>query len=429
MRAALWLIGLFVAAVALALFAGDNEGTVTVFWPPHRVDLSVNLALLLLLLGFALVHAALRAWSALLALPHQARRWRERERERAINTLLLDARIQYTAGRYLRARKAAEAALARTQEDGLGEGEGEMPPARKLPLRTQAHLMAAESAHALQDEITRERHLAAALAAAATPGAAGELRQAVLLRAAHWALNAQDPVAALARLDELPGGARRRTAALRLKLKAQRHSGRIAEAMDTARLLAKHGAFSPLGAASLLRGLAAERIAQAGDLDDMEQVRAALDARERATPELALRAAQRVLALGGDVARVRQWLAPVRDDLLAQSEALTDAQRVRLARVLEATMADSDTTDTEWLARIEGAQRQHPRDAILQYLAGMACLQHGLWGKAQSLLGQAARALDDAGLRRSAWRALARLAEQRGDSAAAASAWREAAQG
>ena len=38
---------LFFFGQALALFAGDNEGTVTVFWPPHRVDLSVNLALLL----------------------------------------------------------------------------------------------------------------------------------------------------------------------------------------------------------------------------------------------------------------------------------------------------------------------------------------------------------------------------------------------
>lgn len=59
MRAA-WLIGLFAAAVALALFAGDNDGTVTVFWPPYRVDLSVNLLLLLLALLFALLYGALR---------------------------------------------------------------------------------------------------------------------------------------------------------------------------------------------------------------------------------------------------------------------------------------------------------------------------------------------------------------------------------
>ena len=42
MRAALWLLALFGAAVAVALFAGSNQGTITVFWPPYRVDLSLN---------------------------------------------------------------------------------------------------------------------------------------------------------------------------------------------------------------------------------------------------------------------------------------------------------------------------------------------------------------------------------------------------
>lgn len=72
MRSALWLAALFAVAVALALFAGDNQGTVTVFWPPHRVDLSVNLVLLLLGLLFVLVHLSLRAVAAMAELPRQA---------------------------------------------------------------------------------------------------------------------------------------------------------------------------------------------------------------------------------------------------------------------------------------------------------------------------------------------------------------------
>ena len=99
MRAALWLVGLFAMAVALALFAGDNDGTVTVFWPPHRVDLSVNLALLLLALSFALLYVGLRAIGALLELPRQARRWRAQQRERATHAMLLDAITQFSAGR------------------------------------------------------------------------------------------------------------------------------------------------------------------------------------------------------------------------------------------------------------------------------------------------------------------------------------------
>ena len=426
MRATLWLMGLFAAAVALALFAGGNQGTVTVFWPPHRVDLSVNLVLLLALLLFALLYGALRTVAALLELPRQARRWRMQQRERATNALLLDARVQLTAGRYLRARKAAESVLARAQAPGA-----QQPDTRPalIGLRTLANLTAAESAHALQDEPNRNRFLDEALAAAATPGANAELREAVLLRAAHWAVNTQDPAGALARLAELPTGAQRRTAALRIKLKAARQAGHIADAMETARLLAKHRAFSPQAAASLMRGLAAEQIARAYDAAELQAIWAALGATERAMPELALRAGQRLLDLGGAAALARSWLAPVWEQGLADPGALTDAQQVRLAHALEeALAAGDDGADTEWLARIEAAQQAHPHDATLQYLAGVACLHRGLWGKAQALLAQCARTLPDVGLRRNAWRAQALLAERRGDEAAAAAAWRAAAQ-
>ena len=424
MRAALWLVGLFAAAVALALFAGDNEGTVTVFWPPHRVDLSVNLALLLLVGLFVLLHLALRALSAVFELPRQARRWRAQQRERATHAMLLDAFTQFSAGRFLRARKAAEGALAREQ---ALQGAGDAPP-HALALRTLAHMTVAESAHALQDQATRDAHFDQALDTAASRGGAAELREGVLLRATRWSLHDHDPAGALARLDELPTGANRRTAALRLKLKAARQAGRIAEAMDTARLLAKHRAFAPEAARSLVRSLAAELIGRAHDAGQLQAVWDSLDPAERTMPELALRAGQRLQALGGDDAVARQWLKPVWDEMLALPESFSDMHRTRLARVLEAGMATTgEPSDQEWLARVEAASQASPREPSLQYLAGMACLHRGLWGRAQMLLSQAARSLADEGLRRSAWRALAELAEQRGDAAAAAEAWKKAA--
>ena len=424
MRAALWLIGLFATAVALALFAGNNEGTVTVFWPPHRVDLSVNLALLLLLALFVLLYMALRALSAMVQLPRQARRWRTQQRERAMHATLIDAAAQHAAGRYLRARKAAESALARVQT--LSDAD-EAPP-HAASLRTLAHMTVAASAHALRDEPLRDAHLEQALTVASRAGAAPELREGVLLRAARWSLDQQDAGGALARLDELPAGATRRTAALRIKLKAARQAGRHAEALETARLLAKHGAFSPAAARSLLRGLAGALIEQAHEPAELLTVWASLDAGERAMPELALRAAQRMLTLGGERALVRQWLRPVWDGTLAQPEAAEPALRARLARVLEqALIATGEPSDQQWLARVEAAQQAQPRDPNLQYLAGMACRHRALWGRAQLLLGQAAQSLTDADLRRQAWRALAELAEQRGDDGAAAQAWKQAA--
>lgn len=79
-RAALWFVGLFALAVAIALFAGNNEGMVSLFWSPYRVDISLNMLLLALLATFAIGYAALRAFSALLMLPQNAKRWRQQQR-------------------------------------------------------------------------------------------------------------------------------------------------------------------------------------------------------------------------------------------------------------------------------------------------------------------------------------------------------------
>lgn len=81
MRAAIWLLALFAVAAAVALFAGNNQGTITVFWPPWRVDLSLNLVLVILLVAFVLLHTALRALAALFSLPKQARQWRLQQKE------------------------------------------------------------------------------------------------------------------------------------------------------------------------------------------------------------------------------------------------------------------------------------------------------------------------------------------------------------
>lgn len=421
MRAALWLLALFGAAVAVALFAGNNQGTVTLFWPPYRVDLSLNMVLLLLFGGFGTLYAALRGLAALLELPRQARRWRLQQKERVMHASLMDALSQLLAGRFLRSRKAAVAALA--QESALEAAGETVPHGRQL--RTLAHLVAAESSHALQDRATRESHLQRALQNIPdrAPVAELELREGAQLRAARWSLDERDAPAALEHLAALPQGAARRTLALRAKLKATRLSHQTQEALDTARLLGKHRAFSPVAAQSIVRGLAMELIDSAHDPAQLQRIWLSLEPAERTMPELAVHAAQRLSLLDGDATQVRNWLAPVWDRMVSGAEALPDAQAHKLIRALEHNL---DVVDTAWLARIEAAQQANPRDARLQYLAGMACLRRQLWGKAQQLFTQASQQLADASLRCSAWRHLAELAEQRGDAEAAAAAWKKA---
>ena len=80
--------------------------------------------------------------------------------------------------------------------------------------------------------------------------------------------------------------------------------------------------------------------------------------------------------------------------------------------------------ESEWLARIEQARLVNPRSLELQYLSGMVCLRHGLWGKAQQMLEQVAPRLTSALLQRQAWHALAELAENKGDAAQALACWK-----
>ncbi|MDM0012619.1 heme biosynthesis HemY N-terminal domain-containing protein [Variovorax sp. J22P168] len=423
MRAALWLLALFGIASAVALFAGNNQGTITVFWPPWRVDLSLNLVLLLLFAAFVLLHLALRGFSALFSLPRQARQWRLQQKERALHASLLDAASQLLAGRFSRARKAAQAALA--QERRLAALDARLPQA--LQVRVMAHLLAAESAQALQDRPARDAHLQQALNESADRGALGtpETREGVQLRAARWALDDRDAPAALGRLEELPQGAQRRTLALRLRLKAARLDRRTLEALETARLLAKHRAFSDSAAESIVRGLATELLSGAHDPAQLVRAWAELEPWERDLPEVAIHAAQRMVALRGDLALARAWLLPVWERSIQHPDALGESLRVKLVRALEAGL---DSVDADWLSRIEAAQRNNPRDPNLQYLAGMTCMKRQLWGKAQQLLTQAGLGLKDTNLHRRAWQALAQLAEGRDDPDQAQAAWKRAAQ-
>jgi HemY protein len=415
MRAALWLLALFGVAVAIALFAGNNQGTVTVFWPPYRLDISLNLVLVLLFAAFVFLHAVLGALAALFDLPRQALRWRTQQKERAMHGSLLDAISHLLAGRFIRARKSAESALG--QERSLTAGG--QATANAGQVRTLAHLLVAESAQALQDRPAREEHLKQALEQAASRDAQ-ETREGALMRAARWSLHDREPTAAIAWLKGLPQGAGRRTLALRMKLKAARLAQQSAEALETARLLAKHRAFSVGAAQSIVRGLAIDLLNGAHDVGQLQRAWASLEPAERLMPELAIHAAQRLATLGGDAHLARDWLLPVWE---RQAE-LGDTLKVKLVRALEAGL---DTLDGAWLARIEAAQRANPRDATLQYLAGMACMKRQLWGKAQQLMSQAAMGLHDVKLHRNAWRSLALLAEERGDEETAAQAWKRAA--
>lgn len=435
MRAALWFLALFGIAVAVAVFAGNNDATVTLYWAPYRVDLSLNFVILALVFSFALVYAAMRTAALLFALPEQARRWRALQKERAINGELFNAQSHFLAGRYIRSRKSALSALSLDKSREHSHPKAADLVGNEPQLRALAHVMAAQSAHALQDSVARDDHLKQALEHQNRhqhQRASLDTREGTQLLAASWALDDRDASGALRWLAQLPGGAARRTLALRLKLKAAQLDNSSAEALETTRLLAKHHAFSKDVAPSLIKSLVLKRLDDARDAAQLQATWRALDASDRLQVDIAIHAAYKLNAMYGQVLQTTDWLLPAWTALTSSEGGLSNIDNTRcteLTDTLEAILAaQMESQDMAWLARIEKAQLANPRDARLQYLAGIACKSHQLWGKAQQQLSQAASQLKDANLKRRAWCALAELAEQRSDAGAAGVAWKNAAQ-
>jgi HemY protein len=422
MRAILWFLGLFGVSVALALFAGNNPASVTLFWPPHRVDLSLNFVILVLLLGFIVLYVALRALLKLIAMPHEARLWRAQQRERAMHAGLLEAMSYYAAGRFTRSRKAATLTSERAQALRGTESE----PAHRQQVQALAHLWASESAHALKDHAARDQHWQQSMSLSRGKDMV-DIRVAAILRSARWLLDDRDAHGCLERLAELPQGTARRTLALRLKLRAAKLARETQLALDTARLLAKHKAFTEQASTSLLRGLCSELLNSAHDLDQLKQAWKQLDAREQLDPELAMLAGARFALMapgqGHDAALTlaRACIQPAWENY----RALSDMQRRKLAKVMQQAQVGQSR---DWLTSVEHAQKAAPNDPVLQYIAANACADQQLWGKAQQLFAQCAPALQDPALARRAWHALALLARERQDSQAEQRALEQAAQ-
>ena len=405
MRSLIWLVLIFTVAVVSATVLGRNDALVSVFYGEWRLDLSLNLFLLLLVGAVLLAFAALQAASGLLSLPGRAREWRLLKRERAAHAALREAWRELLAARYARAQRAAQRAL---------ELQAELPELKSdVEFSVLAQMAAASGQHRLQDRRGRDDRVRQALALARDRQLPGAAADGVQLLAAEWALEDRDASRALALLGELPPGVARRTQALRLRLQAARQQRQPLLALQTARLLAKHQGFSAEAARSLLRSLAIDALEQGYDLQQLQQVWQALDGSERGDAWVLARAARRACGLGHPD-QGRQWLQ-IGWDQMARQDA--DARR-ELALALVACAAGAGA---EWLNRVETALSRHGHDPVLVAAAGAVFAERQLWGKARRPLEQTAAAADlPATVRRDALRRLAQLAREQNDEAAAA---------
>lgn len=397
MRSIVWFLVLAVTAVVGATALGANDGLVTIYWLGWRADISLNLFLLGLVLIFLAVYSLVRGLDSLLALPERAKRWRIAQRDRVAQAALREGLALYMAGRYTRAHKACQRAVA-IQAD-----------TPELTLDAEftalAHLLSAGSLHRLQDRKRRDEHLQRAVDLARLTRKPRATEEGARLLAAECALEDRDARRALQDLAELPPGVARRTQALRLKLQATRLARQPVEALKTARLLAKHQGFTSVAAEGLLRTLAIETLDAARDADQLRALWLNLDATDRKDPLVVAHAARRMADLGAQL-EARQWLAPQWDRIAQLSPEAVEALAGALAHSLLGLEA-------EWLPRLDATTQAALRNPALALTLGLALAERQLWGKARGMLLSAANDLQlDLERRRMAWAKLGQLAER-----------------
>ena len=381
MRTLLWIVGLFALAVAATVTARYNPGYVLIVSPEHRVELSLNFAIVVLAAVFAVGYVVVRALSVTLGMPALAADFRrERERTKARRGFE-EALKAYFEGRFGRAERAAKDAVGQQESAAL------------------SLVVAARAAHELRSYQRRDEYLQEMERLAPTEAYLRLMTQAELLldeRRYHDALHS------LARIKD------KHTAALRLELMAHQLARNWDQVLQLLGQLDRREVFEP----ALLGQL--RRYAQTENLK-----RKALDARslrgywDKLTPEdrrdsrIAAAAAQCFIALGG--------CAEAHGIIEESLESSWDPALLPL--YVECLPRDA----RRHLERAESWLRQHPGDPALLLALGELCMHQALWGKAQSYL-EASLAIDPS---HSAYVQLGRLLERVGKPEEASRVYRQ----
>ena len=358
MRILFWFLLLAAAAVGVALAAKVINGYALFVAPPYRIELSLNLLLLLVIGGFAGGYALVRLVSRTLRLPQDVQALRRRQRESRARTKLDSAVVALLEGRYGKARQFAEEAL-------------DIPGAPGF-----AALVAARAALDTRDFATAEAHLTGTAVQAAS------LAVPRLMLDAEMKLEQGRPLEALSTLQALKKEAGSHTAALRLELRALQGAGRYAEIPALVDQLVRRKVYGAQEGDYLRAAALAEELeSRSHDPAGLRTYWSKLTDAEQRLPRIARAAAKSFLVLGGDREAA---------DILARClERQWEPDLVTLFAECRAPDPTKQLADAErWLAA-------HDHDALLLRALGTMCVRAQLWGKAQTYF-EASLALDDA---------------------------------
>ncbi|MCB5185681.1 heme biosynthesis protein HemY [Methylobacillus gramineus] len=378
MRLLIWILFILSLAIGVSLLAGSNEGYVLIVRPPYRLELSLNLLLILVILAFASMHLLLRFINYARDLPANVRAYKENKRIRQGHAALLESLHAIGEGRYQAAQKAASKAL------DLGEDA------------SLTALIAARASHKLKQKGQRDYYLAEAERLAPDAAVARLLLNAELL------LDDRQYSQALSILHKIEKIESKFVPALRLELKVQLRLNNWEQVLLILQQLEKRDGMESWQAREI-RHQAHQHLIErnANDLNGLMAYWKKIPDEDRLTSRIAAMAAEAFIALnaGNQAAEVLEMSLTKRWD-----------------STLAGLLGDCATTNPhKQLQQAEHWLMRHEGDAKLLLALGKMCVRLSLWGKAQSYLEASISVEPHA----NAHLTLARLLESRGETEAA----------
>lgn len=353
MKGALWLLALFMIAVAVTIAAAYNSGYVLIVAPPYRIELSLNLLVLLLLAIISMGYLGMRLIAFTARLPAELSELRTRRRREKALEGTLDGLKAFFERRYAKAEKSAAAVLK--MEDSA-------------PFSAINAIVAARSAHGLRNYSRRDEFIAEAETSAPQEVALRLMTQAELLLDEHRSEEA------LEMLHHLPSDElRRHTGALKLALEAQQNIGNWDAVLELiGQLEQRDGAEISLIKQLRCRAHIENLRSRMLNPQALKEYWESLSPSEKKDGKVAAAAARAFSATGG--------CALVHHLVEQGLESQWDSELVKLY---------AECVGSDLLRQIERAEawlEAHPGDASLLLALGKLCAQAELWGKAQSYL-------------------------------------------
>lgn len=349
MRSLFWFITLFAVATGLALAVGLNTGYVLIVVAPWRIEISLVVFVIGLVLSVLVINASWRLLTHTLNLPSRIKAYRQRRARNRARSMLYQGLTAYFEGNYRKAERQAESALEAGESPALSA------------------VVAARSAHE-QHRFEVRDHLLERLAELGP-----ETSLMHLTTKAELLLSERRSGEALETLREAHRSAPRNTRVNQLLLRALISAGSWRSVLDTVNVLEQLTGIDTLQALRVRRNAWQQLLRHATHhREDFLALWKSVPPAVKTDQNVARTGATHLIALGYHKEAL---------DLIER--ALDREWDVHMAGLYGDCVSDSPVGQME---KAEKWLRDHPDSASLLLTLAKLCMRQSLWGKAEAYL-------------------------------------------